>query len=165
MRSAPAPCPPPLDAPKGQRLLAIGIDLHPPAYFVIEAAERQVDRSLLALGRARDDRPIGLGDLALLEQKPQLLQGLVMPSEHQAARGVAIEPMRKPRPARQAEAQGVKIILEARAAFRPGVNGDSGGFIENEHQPVAVEKPRSCFFRRHGKKWYGSIGRPRIGRP
>ena len=50
-----APCPPPLDAPKRQRLLAIGIDLHPPADLVIEAAERQIDRSLLDL-RARPRR-------------------------------------------------------------------------------------------------------------
>ena len=64
-----------------------------------------------------------------------------------------------------AEAQGVKIILEARAAFRAGVDGDSGGLIEDEHEPVAIEEPLSCFFRRHGKKWYGSIGRSRIGRP
>ena len=87
-----------------------------------------------------------------------------MPSEHQTARGVAVEPMRKRGLARQAEAQGVEIILEARAAFRPGMNGDAGGLIENEHEPVAIEEPLSCFFRRHGKKWYGSIGRARIGR-
>ena len=87
-----------------------------------------------------------------------------MAPEHQAARSVAVEPMGKRGPARQAEAQGVKIILEARAAFRPGMDGDSGGLIEDEHQPVAIEEPRSCFFRRHGKKWYGSIGRARIGR-
>jgi hypothetical protein len=65
---------------------------------------------------------------------------------------------------RQAEAQGVEIVLKARAAFRTGVNGDSGGLIEDEHEPVAIEEPFSCFFRRHGKKWYGSIGRARIGR-
>ena len=87
-----------------------------------------------------------------------------MSSEHQTTRRVAVEPMRKPGLARQAEAQGVKIILEARAAFRPGMNGDAGGLIENEHQPVAIEEARSCFFRRHGEKWYGSIGRPGIGR-
>ena len=87
-----------------------------------------------------------------------------MPPEHQAACGVAVEPVRERGIARQAEAQGVKIILEARAAFRPGVNGDASGLIEDEHQPVAIEEPLSCFFRRHGKKWYGSIGRPRIGR-
>jgi fused signal recognition particle receptor len=27
-----------------------------------------------------------------------------------------------------------------------------------------MEEPRCCFFRRHGEKWYGSIGRARIGR-
>ncbi len=87
-----------------------------------------------------------------------------MPSEHEAAGGVAVEPMRKRRPSRQAEAQGVKVVLEARAAFRPGVNGDAGWLIENEHHPVAIEEARSCFFRRHGKKWYGSIGRAGIVR-
>ena len=87
-----------------------------------------------------------------------------MPPEHQAACGVAVEPVRKRGPARQAEAQGVKIILEARAAFRPGMDGDASGLIEDEHEPVAIEEPLSCFFRRHGKKWYGSIGRARIGR-
>ena len=86
-----------------------------------------------------------------------------MPSEHQAACGVAVEPMRKGGIARQAEAEGVKIILKARAALRPGMDGDSGGLIKNEHEPVAIEESLSCFFRRHGKKWYGSIGRARIG--
>ena len=88
-----------------------------------------------------------------------------MPSKHQTAGGVAVEPMGKARPARQAEAQGVKIVFEAWAPFRPGVNGDAGGLIENEHHAVAIEEPRCCFFRRHGEKWYGSIGRARIGRP
>ena len=87
-----------------------------------------------------------------------------MASEHQTAGGVAIEPMRKRGPARQAEAQRVEIILEARAAFRSGMDGDARGLIENEHEPVAIEEPLSCFFRRHGKKWYGSIGRASIGR-
>ena len=87
-----------------------------------------------------------------------------MASEHQTAGGVAIEPMRKRGPARQAEAQRVEIILEARAAFRSGMDGDARGLIENEDEPVAIEEPLSCFFRRHGKKWYGSIGRASIGR-
>jgi hypothetical protein len=44
------------------------------------------------------------------------------------------------------------------------VNSDAGGLVENKHHPVAVEEPRYRFFRRHGEKWYGSIGRARIGR-
>src|SRR3984957_11471194 len=159
-----APCPPSLDAPKRHPLLAFRVDLLPPADLVIQAAKRQIDCSLFALRRVGDNRPIGLCDLALLEQAPQCFQGLVMPSEHEAAGGARVEPMRKRRPSRQAEAQGVKVVLEARAAFRPGVNGDAGGLIENEHHPVAIEEPRSCFFRRHGKKWYGSIGRAGIVR-
>ena len=86
-----------------------------------------------------------------------------MPSEHQAARGVAVEAVRERGLARQAEAQGVEIVLEARAAFRPGVNGDAGGLVEHEHHPVAVEQPRCCFFRRHGEKWYARH-RPRAHR-
>jgi hypothetical protein len=62
-----APCSPSPDTPKRQRLLAGGIDLHPPANLVIEATEREVNRSLFGFGRASDNRPIGLGDLALLE--------------------------------------------------------------------------------------------------
>src|SRR6201999_743749 len=30
---------------------------------------------------------------------------------------------------------------------------------------VAIEEPRCCFFRRHGEKWYGRIGRARVGQP
>ena len=86
-----------------------------------------------------------------------------MPPEHQAARGVAVEAVRERRLARQAEAQGVKIVLEARAAFRTGVNSDAGGFVEHEHHPVSVEQPRCRFFRRHGEKWYANIGCARIG--
>jgi hypothetical protein len=29
---------------------------------------------------------------------------------------------------------------------------DARGLIEDEHEPVAIEEPLSCFFRRHGKK-------------
>ena len=62
-----------LDPPERQRFLTLRVDLHPPAALVVEPAERQIDGPLLALGRARDNRPIGLGDLALLEQEPQFL--------------------------------------------------------------------------------------------
>ena len=81
-----------------------------------------------------------------------------MAPEHQAAGGVTIEPMGERGLARQAEAERVEIVLEARAPFRPGVNGDAGGLIEDKHHPVAVEEAASCFFRGHGKKWYGSVG-------
>jgi fused signal recognition particle receptor len=158
-----APCSASPDAPERQRLLAARIHLHPPAALLVEPAERQVDRPALAGGIAPDDRPIGLGDLALLEQTPQCLQRFVMAPQHQAAGGVAVEPMRERRLARQAEAERVEIILEARAPFRTGVNRDAGGLIEDKHHPVAIEEAASCFFRGHGKKWYGNVGRAHRG--
>src|SRR5689334_22585186 len=85
-----------------------------------------------------------------------------MAPEHQAARGVAVESMREGGLARQAEAERVEIVLEARPAFRPRMNGDACGLVENEHHPVSVDEPRSCFFRGHGEKWYASAGRARI---
>src|SRR6185437_5188348 len=87
-----------------------------------------------------------------------------MAPEDEAARGVAVEPMREGGPARQAEAQRVEIVLEARPAFRPGMDGDAGGLVENEHHPVSVDEPRACFFWGHGEKWYASVGRARIAR-
>src|SRR5260370_40785401 len=98
--------------PAGLRRQSAGLDLHPPAPVRVEPAERQIDQALWFLGAALDDRPIGLADFALLEQPPKLLEGLVMAAEHHAARGFAIEPMRKRRLSRQAEAQGVEIFLE-----------------------------------------------------
>ena len=102
-----------LDAPEGQRLLPVRIDLHPPAALVVEPAERQIDRALLALRRAGDDRPIGLADLALLEQEPQCLQRLMMAAENEAAGGLAVEPMGERRVSRQSEPERVEIVLEA----------------------------------------------------
>ena len=73
-----------------------------------------------------------------------------MSSENKAAGGVAVEPMGEGGLARQAEAERVEIVLEARAALWPPVNRDARGLVEDQHQTVAVEKPRSCFFGRHG---------------
>ena len=84
-----------------------------------------------------------------------------MAPEHEAARGVAVEPVGERGLARQAEAQRVEIVLEARAALRPVVDGDSGGLVEDQHQPVAVEQPRSCFFGRHGSDMLGAARRAR----
>src|SRR5271165_6879124 len=105
------------DSPQRESRLSVRRNLHPPAAFVVQPTQRQVDRSAVRLGRAGDDRPIGLGDLALLEQEPQFLQRFMMSSQHQAAGGVAIEAMGKRRIARQAETQGVEIVLETFAAL------------------------------------------------
>src|SRR5579863_4095326 len=137
-RAAPLAAAP--NAPVSERLLPVRIDLHPPAAPVVEAAERQIDRALFAVRTAGDDRPISLGDPPLLEQKPQCLQRLVVTAENEAARGLAVEPMRERRLSRQAEPQGVKIVLEARAALRAPMNRDARRLVEDQHQPVAIEE-------------------------
>src|SRR5664280_655928 len=50
------------------RRRAMRVRLHPPAARLVEFAERDLDAAFLGVGRALDHRPIGLADLALLEQ-------------------------------------------------------------------------------------------------
>ena len=142
--SASSAWPPPraTTLPSRLRRLAAGIDLHPPAAGCVEPAERQVDQAFVRFGRAFDDGEIGLADLALLEQEPQPLQRLVVASEDEAAGGVAIEPMREGRIARQAEAKMMERGLEIFAALRPLVHRDAGRLVEDEDQRVAIEQPR-----------------------
>ena len=113
-------------------------------------------------GRAGDDRPIGLGDLALLEQEPQFLQRLVMASEHEAARRVAIEPVRERRVSRQSEPEGVEIVLEARAAFRAAVDRDARPACRG---PASVRRGRAAALLFLPASWDSGMptGRPRIG--
>ena len=61
----------PQHLPPGDRGLPFRIGLLPPAALGIEAAERQVDYALVFDRAAFDHRPVGLGNPAMLEQKPQ----------------------------------------------------------------------------------------------
>src|SRR5437660_10647864 len=70
-----------------------------------------------------------------------------MPAEHQAARRVAVEPVRQSGAAGQAEAQRIELRLQIFAAFRASMDGNAGGFVDDEHQPVAVEQPGNELFR------------------
>ena len=91
----------------------------------VAPAERLVDETLVRRRAALDDRPIGLADAARLEQFAELLQRLVMAAEHQAARGLAVEPVGERGLARQAEAQALEIVLQARAALGAAMHGDA----------------------------------------
>ncbi len=135
--------------PPGHRRLALGIVLHPPAPRHVEPAERQVDDAFVRLGRAFDDGPIGLADLAVLEQLAELRQRLAVAAEHQAAGRVAVEPMRQRRRPRQPEAQRVEMVLQAHPAFRAVMNGKTRRLVDHQHQPIAVEQPRHHLFRGH----------------
>src|SRR5262249_47562965 len=86
---------------------------------------------------------------------PQFLQSLVMSSKYEATGRLAVEPVGQGRPARQAETKRVEIVFEARAAFRPGMHGDAGGRVDDEHQNVAVGQGGAWLLRR---RW--DIGSP-----
>ena len=77
----------------------------------VEAAERHVDFALLGVGTAFDDGPVGLVDRAVAEQLAELRQRLAVAAEDEASGRVAVEPVRKSRRPRQAEAQRVEMIL------------------------------------------------------
>jgi len=62
-----------------------------------------------------------------------------MAPQHQTTGGVAIEPMRQHRWARQAEAQRVKRIFQIRAAFRPAMHRQAGRLVDHKHQAVAMQ--------------------------
>ena len=125
------------------------IDLHPPAATAIETPERQVDQAFVLRRVPFHDRPIGLCDLALLEQEAELFERLVVAPEHQAARRVAIEPVHEGGVARQTKAQRRKIIFDIFAAFRAAMDRDPGRLVDDQHQPVAIEKPRDQLFPGH----------------
>ena len=100
--------------------------IHQPRRLV-EAAERQIDAAFVLRRAAFDHRPIGLADLAGLEQLAELGQRLAVAAEHQAAGGVAVEPVRERGRARQPEAQRAEMVLQALAALRPAWTAKPAG--------------------------------------
>ena len=130
---------PPQHAPFRHRRLALRVRLLPPATFRIQLAQREFDHAFVSVGAALDDRPVGLRNLAVLEQKPERGRCLAMAAEHQTARGFLVQPMRQHRWARQAEAQRVERGFEIGSALRSLVHGNAGRLVDHQHQPVAVE--------------------------
>ena len=62
-----------------------------------------------------------------------------MPSQHQAAGGITIEPMCQHRRARQAESQGIERRLQIGAALGAAMYRQSRRLVDHQHQPVAME--------------------------
>src|ERR1700722_4036943 len=135
--------------PPRHRRLALGIVFHPPAARHVEAAERQRDFAFVGVGRAFDYGPVGLVDGAVLEQLAELGERLAVAAEHQAAGGVAVEPMRQRRRPRQPEAQRVEMVFEARAAVRAAMHRKPRRLVDHQHQAVAIQQPRHHLFRDH----------------
>ena len=110
----------PSTLPLGHRRLAVmWVVLHPPAARFIKPAEWQLDGALVVRRRALNNGPVGFVDRSRFEQLAELRQRLAMAAEHQAAGGVAVEPMRQRRRSRQSKAQRVEMVLQAFATLVP----------------------------------------------
>ena len=140
----------PQHLPRGHGGLAVRIVLHPPAAGGVLAAEREVDAALVFRRPALHHRPIGFGDAPALEQPAELGQRLAVAAEHEAARGVAIEPMRERGRARQAEPQRAEMVFEALATLGALVHGETRRFVDHQHQAVAIEQASGDLVRGHG---------------
>ena len=90
-------------------------------------------------GLALDDGPIDLLDLPAGEQRAEPPQRLRMPAEHQAAAGVAVEPMGERRRVRQAEAQLIEAAFEIRTAAGAGMHRNPRRLVDDQDQPVAIK--------------------------
>src|SRR5215472_33756 len=62
-----------------------------------------------------------------------------MAPQHEAAAGVAIEPMSERRRVRQTGAQFVKPAFEIGSAARAGMHGDPRRLVDHEDQPITIE--------------------------
>ena len=122
---------------------------HPPAARCILAAERKIDTALLLCGPAFDNGPIRLAYASRLEQATELGQSLAMTAKHKTSGGIAVEPVRERRRTRQPEPQCIEMVLQALAALWALVHGQSGGFVDNQHQTVAIKEPLRYLFRSH----------------
>src|SRR5438552_10780262 len=82
-----------------------------------------------------------------------------MAAEHEAAGGLAIEPVRQLRSARQAEAQRVEPVFEARAAFRPAMHREAGRLVDHQHQTITMKHAREDFLLGRGLRIEQLLGR------
>jgi fused signal recognition particle receptor len=64
---------------------------------------------------------------------------LAMSPQHQASGRVTVEPVRQRRRPWQSEAQGIEMVFEARAALWAAMHRESGRFVNDEHQAVAIK--------------------------
>src|SRR5215471_15079621 len=105
----------PQHAPCRSRGLPGRIVLHPPAPRGVLAPERHVDSPLVLRRATLDNGPIGFSDLSGFEQPAQFREGFAMAAQHETARSLAIEAVRKRRRAREPKTQRREVIFEALA--------------------------------------------------
>ena len=118
------------------------------------SSRRPSGRSIVpssASGRAFDHGPIGLVDRAVLEQLAELRQRLAMAAEHQAAGGVAVEPVRQRRRAAAARSaarrNGLRRLVAAvwgRGARRSRPACRSPASARRDRAAATPSLPGSC---------------------
>ncbi|MET3325892.1 hypothetical protein ABIF54_003145 [Bradyrhizobium japonicum] len=131
--------------PVGDRLLAFGIGLLPPAALGIEPAERHIDGAFVLGGPAFDHGPVGLADLAVLEQQAERGGRLAMAAEDEATGGVLVQPVGQHRRPRQAETERVEGCLQIGAALGAAMHRQTGRLVDDQHQSVAMEHAAQDF--------------------
>ena len=131
---------------------------HPPATRLVEPPEGQCNRTLVGIRAPFNHGPIGLAHLAVLEQKPQVSKRLAMAPEHKASGGVLVEAMRQGGRTRQAEPQGVEMILQAGAAFRSAMHREPGRLVDDQHQSIAIKHASQHLVRTNLFKWHEETG-------
>ena len=83
----------------------------------------------------------------MLEQQAERGGRLAMASQHETARGVAVEPMGQHRRPRQAEAQRVEGGFQIGAALGAAMHRQPRRLVDHQHQPVAMEHAGLDFLR------------------
>src|SRR5262245_1814858 len=137
--------------PCAGRRPAVLVDLHPPAPRVVAFRKGNVDSPVVGARSSLDHGPIAFAHLALLEQPAKQRQCLAMPTKHQATGGVAVEPVRQCRRARQPETQSVEEVFEGLAALRPALHRQARRLVDDQHHSIAIEQAGEHLFRCHAE--------------
>jgi hypothetical protein len=127
----------------------VAVDFHPPAAAGVARCERQVDETNLLQWPIFDNRPIGFLDLPTSEQVAQSFQCFAVAAEDQTARRVFIEAVGERRIARQSKAKTGEMILQTIASLGAAVDRNPIGFVQNQHQSVAVQEAFDKLVRMH----------------
>jgi fused signal recognition particle receptor len=85
-------------------------------------------------------------------------KGLAMTPEHEASGRVLVEAVRQSGRARQAEPEGIEIVLKTDAALRSAMHRNSGGLVDDQHQAVPVEHTGQHVIGSNPFKWHDETG-------
>ena len=82
----------------------------------------------------------------MLEQQSKRGRRLAVATEHQAAGRILVQSVRQHRRSRQAKTKRVEGRFQVGPALGTPMHWQSGRFVDDQHQPVAVEDARLDLF-------------------